>query len=180
MIKVLLVLLISLYIEASEFFNESQAYNIKRAYKIGKQIKADNGLTFENTLASIIFSESSAGKFILGDKDKYIRNCSLGPYQIRLSTAKWIIKKDPFLRKYFGGIKNEDTLITMLLTKTDFGALVSGRLLRFWYNYALHKGVKKPWDYAVSRYNGGIHNKKYVSKIRRNMKVIRENIKDLD
>lgn len=167
----ILIVLILLY---SNLFSleDYQEDNIRFSYNIGRYIKAKDGMTFENTLASIIYTESSAGKFIIGDKDKRLKNCSLGPYQIRLKTAKWIINKDKFLYRHFNKF-SDDRLVTLLLTKREFGALIAGSLLKYWYNTALDRNIKHPWFYAVSRYNGGVHNYKYVNRIRKNIKIIR-------
>jgi hypothetical protein len=182
MLKVLLTLVLVFSVSYGSYgsvFNDSQKHIIRKSYNIGKLIKAKDGMTFEHTLSSIAFTESSAGKYIIGDKfSKKLKDASLGVYQIRLETAKFIIKRDKFLNKHFKYLlKDNDALISMLLREEDFGALVAGHLLKFWYEYALRKGVKNPWFYAVSRYNGGTKNVKYVNRIRKNMKVTKRLIK---
>jgi len=171
--KLILSILLASSILLSDTFSKEQISVIRKSYNIGKQFKARDGMTFENTLASLVFTESSAGKFVVGDRHNFIENCSLGYYQIRLDTAKWIIKKDSFLRRHFKDLR-DDRIISLLLTNQEFGALISGTLLKFWYNYALSMNIKKPWEYAVSRYNGGIHNIKYINRIRKNMKKIKD------
>jgi len=91
---------------------EIQKAKIKSAYKIGKSIKASNGMTFENTLPSIMGQESSWGNANIGDKYdtsgrlKSLYDSSLGNFQIKLSTAKIVIMKYPHLRKKYGNLVN--------------------------------------------------------------------------
>jgi hypothetical protein len=86
---------------------QSQIDRIKMAYSIGKNIKADDGMTFENTLPSMMGVESTFGIEIIGDKYdnngklKSVYESSLGAFQIKLSTAKITIRKYNHLyRKY--------------------------------------------------------------------------------
>ena len=169
------ILLLLLYFSLSFGFTSYQKSIIRDAYNIGKLIKAKNGMTFENSLASIVFTESSAGKYIVGDRfSKYLRDASLGPFQIRVKTAKWIIKTDKFCNKHFKWLlKDEDVLITYLLTKPKFGAILAGTYLKIYYNVGLKRGYQNPWEYAISRYNGGNKNYKYIKRVRKNMKMLR-------
>jgi len=174
--KILLPLLI-----ASSLFgiSGSQSKVIKDSFNIGKQIRAKDGMTFGYTLASIALTESSAGKNIIGDMmTKHLRDGSLGTYQIRLVTAREIIKKDKYCNEHFKHLlKNEKRLLTMLLTSNDFGAILAGTYLKMSYNNALR--VQKdngPYFHAVSRYNGGSNNHKYVQRVRKNMKIIKKEL----
>jgi hypothetical protein len=78
------------------------------AYTVGKAIKADDGMTFEKTLASMLGVESSWGEEVIGDKYdkngrlKSVYESSLGGFQIKLSTAKLTIRKFPHLMKKYG------------------------------------------------------------------------------
>jgi hypothetical protein len=87
--------------------SDEQVKNMKVAYKVGKTIKANNGMTFENTLVGIMGQESSWGKYVLGDKYdnngklKSVYESSLGAFQIKLSTAKYTIRKVPELYKKY-------------------------------------------------------------------------------
>jgi hypothetical protein len=80
---------------------------MKIGYSVGKTITAKNGMTFENTLASIPGQESSWCVNVVGDKYdkngklKSLYESSLGCYQIKLSTAKLVIKKNPHLLKKY-------------------------------------------------------------------------------
>jgi hypothetical protein len=172
-LKVILSLL--LCFSLSFGFTSYQKSIIRQSYNIGKLIKAKDGMTFENSLASIVFTESSGGKYIVGDRfSKHLRDASLGPFQIRIKTAKWIIKKDKFCNKYFGWLlKDEDALITYLLTKPKFSTILAGTYLKIYYNIALKRGYQNPWQYAISKYNGGSKNYKYINRVRGNIKLLR-------
>jgi len=71
------------------------------AYKIGNQYRAIDGHKFNDTICAIILTESSAGKFLIGDnyfqngKEKPFLLKSLGVGQVRLETAILVIKKYP-------------------------------------------------------------------------------------
>jgi len=170
------ILVVSL---SADYFSKDQKEILNEAYNIGKQIKTADGLSFENTLRSVAFSESSGGVYIVGDEHitKDLAKASLGVYQVRVQTAREVIKKDKFMREYFSYLLiDEKALISMLLSKSKFGALVAGSYLKMRYNYALRKGIIKPWERAISNYNGGNNNTTYINKIRKNMKLIKRNI----
>jgi len=92
--------------------SDIQRDKIKAAYRIGKTIKAKDGMTFENTLPSIMGQESSWGTDNIGDKYtetgrlKSLYDSSLGNFQIKLSTAKLTILKYPKLRRKYGYLVN--------------------------------------------------------------------------
>ena len=159
-------------------FSNDQKIILQEAYSIGKQVKVKN-MSFENTLRSIAFTESSAGRYIIGDEHitKDLKKASLGVYQVRLETAKEVIKKDPFMNKYFKYLLKDDrALVSMLLSKSKFGALVAVSYLKMNYKTALRRGHHTPWEYTVSRYNGGSKNYIYINKIRKNMKLLKREL----
>ena len=99
-----LILTTSLFIGGTNL-NQTQIQKINITYKIGKSIEV-NGMNFAYTLPSIMGVESSFGKIIIGDqysngKLKSLYQSSLGPFQIRLETAKLVIQKT-YLRKKYG------------------------------------------------------------------------------
>jgi len=79
----------------------SQINILKTAYKIGSQYRANDGHVFNDTICAIILTESSGGKFLIGDNyfvngnEKPFLLKSLGVGQIQLQTAIRIIKKYP-------------------------------------------------------------------------------------
>jgi len=84
-----------------------QIKKIQDVYTIGKTIVASDGMSFEKTLPSIMGQESSWGVNVIGDKYdnngklKSVYDSSLGNFQIKLSTAKLIIKEYPQLYKKY-------------------------------------------------------------------------------
>ena len=107
-------LIIALIILSTSLYalNEEQLKKIKIAYTVGKSIKAKDGMTFENTLPSIMAQESSWGKDNIGDKYddtgrlKSLYDSSLGNFQIKLHTAKITILKYPKLKEKYGYLVN--------------------------------------------------------------------------
>ena len=148
--------------------SESQLQILQMAYNIGKSTVADDGMTFEQTAASIALVESSAGLRLIGDQgiNGKLRNASMGVMQVRLSTAKEVIKKDQRMNKYFSHLLHSDQkLISMLLGNHRFNLLISLTYLRMQYDYALLLGYPKPYFRAISRYNGGNYNTLYFNRV---------------
>lgn len=159
--------------------NNKQTKIIKESYNIGKEIKARDGMTFGYALSAIVLQESSAGRDLIGDKYKNgkLKNfydSSLGIFQIKLSTAKWIIRRESFLNKYFKNLlHNDKKLVNMLFTNEKFSALVAGYYLKHSYEEALLKNFKNPWFRSISRYNGGWNNTSYYHKIMKRLRYIK-------
>ena len=107
--KIILLILLSLPLMG---LSDIQKDKIKISYKIGKSIKAKDGMTFENTLPSIMGQESSWGSVNIGDRFsetgrlKSLYDSSLGNFQIKLSTAKITINMYPKLKKKYGYLVN--------------------------------------------------------------------------
>ena len=148
-----------------------------RTYHIGKNILATNGFSFNKTLCAILLTETSSGKFIIGDsfnKDKKRRHLlfnSLGPFQVRLSTAKFMSWKIPSL--YFLKNKSDYYIMNKLLNDYSFSAIMAAQYLK--YNYE-----KNNFDYfqSISRYNGGNKNIVYYNKVLKNLEKV-EDLEDI-
>jgi hypothetical protein len=123
-------------------------------------------------------TESSSGRNIIGDEhySKKLKKASLGVYQVRFDTAIFIIQRDKLMNQYYSFLlesKNEQRLITLLLTNSKFSGMLAATYLKMNYNYALKKGMKNPYFYAISRYNGGAHNTPYYKRVMKNMRMIK-------
>lgn len=145
--------------------DKSQEKLAKQIYKIGKSFKTNDGMTIENTLTAISLRESSLGKFIVGDKLKNgnfkpIEEMSLGAFQIRLGTAKDVIKNNN-LYQYNYLLKDDAKLVNRLLTDVKFSAILSAHYFIKNYNEALRRNMWNPYFRAVSRHNGGWTNNRY-------------------
>jgi hypothetical protein len=175
--KYLMTLLLTLQLHA---LSDNQSKNLRTAFKLGKQIHASNGFTFEKTLCAIMLQESSAGIQIIGDKYKNGRlknlyHSSLGVFQIKLSTARYVIKKSKYLRKHFVHLlKDDKMLVNLLLTSTEFSTIVAANYLIMNYEIALKRGYENPYHSAISRYNGGWINSTYKSNIFERMEYIKK------
>ena len=180
--KIILVGLLasSLY---GNVLDREQITKTQIAYNTGAKIKASDGTTFENTLASIMGTESSWGKMTLGDKFfkngklKPKRLMSLGNYQIKVSTAKETINKYNHLNdKYSSLLKNENLnkLIKELQWNSKFGAEIAGHYLLSMYEQSIKKDHWNPYMKAVGRYNGGWMNMTYAKRVILNMQILKK------
>lgn len=177
-------LIFLLFLSFSSLFSLSQQQIdiIISSYNIGKNIKAINNETFGLTTAAIALTETSAGKdSLIGDKhisDK-LNKQSLGIFQIRVPTAKFLINKNTLIKKHYNHlIKNEKLLINLLLTNKEFSAFLAGNYIKLNYDKALKRNYKNPYFYAVSKYNGGTRNFKYYNKVIKNIKIVKKILKD--
>lgn len=149
------------------------------AYDVGKTIVADDGTTFEHALATIMMNETSGGIFLIGDKYnkkklKTIDKCSLGAFQVKLSTAKYLIKKYSRLRRFKRYLNDDKALINILLTETEKSAEIAGMYLLDRYHAAQKRNMSQPYWRAISAYNGGWNNTRYKNKFRRNLKFVKK------
>ena len=146
-----------------------QIENLQLAYKIGKITKAKDGMTFENTLAGIMLTESSARNHRVGDKEKYLVNCSLGIMQVRVQTARYVAKRVQML-SWVDSLSNK-RIAHLLLHNAEFSCMIASQYLKLNYNLALKKGYKNPLYRAISRYNGGWNNTEYYERVKKNSKL---------
>jgi len=219
---------------------ESQNKILKMAYDIGSQYKAIDNHIFNDTICAILLTESSGGKFLVGDnyfsngKEKPFLLKSLGAGQVKLETAIIVLRKYPSLfpnhliylhkkpfayKKYYIYLQNisyysdilrrykykktkraykvrrwakrelayfkrkmkpykeyyklDLELAQLLLSDNRFNIKVALVHLITNYNEALKRKMPNPYFKAISRYNGGWHNKRYYKKVMKNMKLWR-------
>jgi hypothetical protein len=170
--------------------NQDQIRNMKIAYKVGKTIKAKDGTTFENTLASIMGAESSWGEEVIGDKYdkngrlKSVYESSLGGFQIKLSTAKLTIRKYPHLMKKYGYLvyKGKSIYLKYETNKQKMN-YYKGILTSSKWKERFNKGqekAKKTMAWANRNYikHMKIHNS-LVSKARKDTKLINKLFTDV-
>lgn len=143
-----------------------QLHVLQTVRDVAKNIPDKNGKTYENTLSAICMTESSAGKNTIGDfhKHRSITKASLGPMQVRVSTARHVsqnVKKLRWLNKL-----TDIQLAARLLGDTRLSAKVAT-----YYVVLLHNSRGNTFN-AVSGYNGGMSNPKYYNKVVKNQEVI--------
>ena len=158
--------------------DKSQEKLAKQIYKIGKTFKTNDGMTIENTLTAISLRESSLGKFIVGDKLKNgnfkpIEEMSLGAFQIRLGTAKDVIRNNN-LYEYNYLLKSDAKLVNRLLTDVEFSAKISAHYFIKNYNEALRRNMWNPYFRAVSRHNGGWTNNRYYKHFLKDINKVKK------
>lgn len=129
------------------------------------------GETYEDTLAAICLTESSAGKNIIGDFKKgiIITKASLGSMQIQVATARYISKRVKTLR--WLSTLSDAQIANKLLTDVKTSAQISA------YYLTILKKSRKNYFSMVSGYNGGMSNNPYYICVMKNMELLREYIK---
>jgi len=184
--KFLIILLVSIQLFASHTqLNKKQKHTLMVANYIGSKIFAHDGMNFGHALQGIALAESSAGLCIIGDKYKNgklksLYDSSLGAFQIKLSTAKFIIRKTPILMHRFHRLlKNDKVLVNLLLTEPRFSAEIAGHYLRLMYNEAKHKKLSNPYFRTISKYNGSWNNVKYYKRVKSKMKWMKTYYKSI-
>jgi len=99
-----------------------------------------------------------------------------------LRTKRWVLRNIRYynlkLKKYRKYFKKDVKLASRLLTDNKLNTLVAAYYLKMNYLNALkYKRYKKfrqqPWRFAVSRYNGGNQNKRYLKKVIKNLSICR-------
>lgn len=169
--SILLILLFAQWLMANNLgLTTRQVNTIQEIINVSKHIKNKKGESFPKTLAAISLVESSAGINVIGDipnKDSAkinLKKSSLGVIQIRLNTAKWMIKTTNELKKYS---KYSDVqLINKLISNNAFSAEIGSYFIVWLSNN------RKNYMETVSGYNGGIVNWKYYSKVGKALKII--------
>jgi len=95
--------------------NTEQITKINSAYNIGKNVMAKDGMTFGYSMTGILGAETTWGIVLVGDKYtkngklKSLYDSSLGAFQIKLSTAKRVIMKEPKLSKYRNIVNTDES-----------------------------------------------------------------------
>ena len=139
---------------------------------VARTIPDYTGETYENTLAAICLTESSAGKNIIGDFKKgiVITKASLGSMQIQVATARFVAKRIKAL-KWINTL-NDAQIANKLLTDVKTSAQISA------YYLTLLKKTRKHYFNMVSGYNGGMSNNPYYKRVMKNMKYIEQFVKN--
>ncbi len=133
---------------------------------VAKSIPDKNGKTYENTVSAICLTESSAGKNTIGDykHKKSFTKASLGPMQIKVSTARHVSQNVKKLR-WLNNL-NDVQLAGRLLGDIKLSAQVATHYL------VLLQNQRQEHFYAISGYNGGMINRPYYNRVMKNMDVV--------
>lgn len=164
-----LILLLNLQIFA---LSPEQLKVLQTVRDVARSVPDHNGETYENTLAAICLTESSAGKNIIGDfkKDIVITKASLGTMQIQVATARYTSKK---IEELSWIDKLSDAQIAnKLLTDVKVSAQISA------YYLTILKKSRKNYFNMVSGYNGGMSNNPYYKRVIKNMRILDKYIKN--
>lgn len=148
-------------------FTPKQLEVLQTVRNVAKSIPDKNGKTYENTLSAICLTESSAGKYTIGDfkQKKSFTKASLGAMQIQVATARHVSRNVKKLR----WINDLDDLqlAARLLGDVQLSAKIATH-----YVILLHEARRNDHFTAVSGYNGGMINHTYYSRVMENMKLV--------
>ena len=139
---------------------------------VARTIPDYTGETYENTLAAICLTESSAGKNIIGDFKKgiVITKASLGSMQIQVATARYISKRVKDL-SWINKLSDAQ-IANKLLTDIKVSAQISA------YYLTILKKSRKHYFNVISGYNGGMNNSPYYKRVMKNMTLLKKYVKD--
>lgn len=139
---------------------------------VARTIPDYTGETYENTLAAICLTESSAGKNIIGDFKKgiVITKASLGSMQIQVATARYISKRVKDL-SWINKLSDAQ-IANKLLTDIKVSAQISA------YYLTILKKSRKHYFNVISGYNGGMSNNPYYKRVMKNMSLLKKYVKD--
>ena len=139
---------------------------------VARTIPDYKGETYEDTLAAICLTESSAGKNIIGDFKKgiIITKASLGSMQIQVATARYIAKRIETLN-WINSLSDAQ-IANKLLTDVKTSAQVSANYL------TILKKSRKHYFNMISGYNGGMSNTPYYNRVMKNMKLINKYVQN--
>lgn len=151
---------------AADGMTSKQLQVLQTVRDVAKSIPDKNGVTYENTVSAICLTESSAGKNTIGDykHKKSFTKASLGPMQIKVSTARHVSQNVKKLR-WLNGL-NDVQLAGRLLGDIKLSAQVATHYL------VLLQNKRQEHFYAISGYNGGMVNRPYYNRVMKNMLVV--------
>ena len=167
-----LILLLSLFSLHVFALSAEQLKVLQTVRDVARTIPDYTGETYENTLAAICLTESSAGKNIIGDFKKgiVITKASLGTMQIQVATARHVAKRVDTLA-WINKLSDAE-IANKLLTDIKTSAQISA------YYLTLLKKKRKHYFNMVSGYNGGMVNNPYFQRVMKNMKLLDQYIKN--
>lgn len=151
--------------------SQEQLKVLQTVRDVARTIPDYKGETYENTLAAICLTESSAGKNIIGDFKKgiIITKASLGTMQIQVATARFVAKRIKALQ-WIDSLSDAQ-IANKLLTNVKTSAQISA------YYLTLLKKNRRDYLRMVSGYNGGMINTPYYNRVMKNMRLLEKYIR---
>ena len=120
------------------------------------------------------------GKKYIVNSENYYNDESFGPMEMKISTAKVVIRNTPQLKQYVDLLSNNSELTKMIHNDKQFAVKLAGYYLIMCYNEGEQKFGKNGnvnFVRAISRYNGGWNNIKYLSKFRKDRMFVKHLVK---
>ena len=140
----------------------------QKVEKIASTIKDQHGVSYEKVISAISMTESCMGKHLVGDmplNSTDLTKASLGIMQVRLSTARFVGHSVPEFN-YISKLSNVQ-LASLLLSNPTFNIKVGTSY------FILNKNKYGSLYKAISTYNGGLDNYRYVSAVLSNLKLLK-------
>jgi soluble lytic murein transglycosylase-like protein len=152
--------------------SQEQLKVLQTVRDVARTIPDYSGETYENTLAAICLTESSAGKNIIGDFKKgiIITKASLGTMQIQVATARYVAKHVNAL-EWLNKLSDAQ-IANKLLTDVKTSAQISA------YYLTILKKNRKDYLRMISGYNGGMVNTPYYNRVMKNMLFLDKYVKN--
>ena len=159
-------------------YTPEQRKLMEMAFHIGKEIG------FPETIQSILLQETQAGAYgdRIGDINLPIGKRSYGVMQVKVATARKVLKKYPKLvEKYFPVRKElkrvrDEEIIIKLIQDDEFNIRLASL------NFLMHRKASKNWAQAVVAYNTGQGKANKIREHKKHqyyLKVLNKLIKDV-
>lgn len=147
-------------------FSQKQKHLLQIAENEGKLVG------YPETIQAILLQETNAGKIgsgafgIIGDHSLGFGKKSYGVMQVRLATAKDVIRRNPDIAKAY----TDEEIIIGLVTDPLFCIRIAALHFR-WLTKRYVNGHRITWRQAVEAYNAGLGNieagRKYLGGVRK-------------
>jgi len=166
------IILLLLLVSAAFSLSPKQIEILQTVRDVARTIPDKNGETYENTLSAICLTESSGGRDMIGDfkRGTSITKASLGVMQIQASTARFMART--YKELAWVDELSDLKIVNKLITDVEFSATIAAYYMRWLNDY------RTSYFSAISGYNGGMSNKAYYDRVVKNMKVIKDLVKE--
>jgi hypothetical protein len=153
-------------------FNKDQEDIFKKVYKVSKKYSKENGYDSDlipKIISAMCLTETSFGLNKIGDmpeNSKDIRQGSLGLMQVRVNTAIVIAKNNDNFSELLK--MNKKQIANKLLNNDEYNIKIATEYL------LMNKERYKTLFKAISAYNGGLKNIRYVKAVLKNLRKVEE------
>jgi len=146
----------------------NQLSTLQTVRDIARTVPDAQGETYENTLAAICLTESSAGRDVIGDfrNGVDITKASLGAMQVQVATARFVAERVDKLA--WLKTNSDKQIANLLLTDLHLSATIAAHY------FVILKNSRRNYMKSVSGYNGGMENWPYFGRVMKHMKLVKK------